>query len=213
VTTLTGSGTTRTAAFTILPGAIQWRARYSCAIGSLKVTTDPAPRRPAPLVDTTCPKEDQGFSIVTGSVTLAVEASGTWKLVIDQQLETPIDESPLPAMATAAVTAQGSFYGIEKQAKGAARLYRLGDGSYALRLEDFEVNQNTDLFLWLDAAPQPKTSKDAASAEYWVLGNLKSTLGNQNYAIPSDVPIARIRSVVVWCQPVAIAYGAAALSA
>ena len=37
VTTLSGSGSTRTEAFNVLPGAIQWRARYSCETGALKV--------------------------------------------------------------------------------------------------------------------------------------------------------------------------------
>jgi hypothetical protein len=56
-----------------------------------------------------------------------------------------------------------------------------------------------------------KTSKEAVSAEYWELRNLKSTVGNQNYDIPENVPLERVNSVVIWCQPVAIAYGAAAL--
>ncbi len=90
-------------------------------------------------------------------------------------------------------------------------MFSLPDGTHALRMENFEVNQNTDLFVWLDTAASPKTSKDAVSGQYWVLGNLKSTVGNQNYAIPADVPVDRVRSIVIWCDPVAIAYAAAAL--
>ncbi len=44
------------------------------------------------------------------------------------------------------------------------------------------------------------------------LGNLKSTLGDQNYEVPADLPTDRIRSIVIWCEPVHVAYSGAALS-
>jgi hypothetical protein len=115
-------------------------------------------------------------------------------------------------MASAKVLGQGDFYNVEKNGKGVAKLYQLGDGSKALRIENLEVNQNTDLFVWLDSAANPKSSKDASTAEYWVLGNLKSTVGSQNYEIPSSIPVDRVKSIVIWCQPVAVAYAAAALA-
>jgi hypothetical protein len=212
ITTRSGTGATQTPTFEVLPAAIQWRARYSCETGALKVNTDPPPRRPAALVDAACPSEGVGYSITTGAVRLIVEATGPWRLIIDQQVDTPLNEPPLPTMATARVLRQGNFYDVEKQNKGTARIYQLADGRRALRMEDFEVNQNTDLFVWLSAASSPKTSEAAVSADYWELGNLKSTIGNQNYEIPAHVPLERVRSVVIWCQPVAIAYGAAALT-
>jgi hypothetical protein len=73
------------------------------------------------------------------------------------------------------------------------------------------VAQNTDLFVWLSEARQPRTSAEAVGAGRVSVGNLKSTLGNQNYEVPPDVPTERIRSVVIWCEPVAIAYSAAIL--
>jgi len=145
-------------------------------------------------------------------VKLMVAATGKWDMIIDQQVDTPLNEPPLAAMASARVLGQGDFYDVEKNGKGVARLYQLGDGTRALRLENLEVNQNTDLFVWLGSAANPKTSKDAVAAEYWVLGNLKSTVGSQNYEIPGSIPIERVRSIIIWCQPVAIAYAAAALS-
>jgi hypothetical protein len=145
-------------------------------------------------------------------VTLALQASGPWKVVVDQQVDTPLNEPPLPAMASARVLSRGDFYDVEKSGQGTARIYQLPDGQRALRIENLVVNENTDLFLWLDDVDQPKTSKDAVSGQYWVLGNLKSTVGSQNYVIPPDVPIDRVRSIVIWCAPVAIAYAAAALT-
>jgi hypothetical protein len=210
VTTLSGTGPTAPS-FTILPEAIQWRARWKCESGSLKVETDPPPRRPGALIETACPLEGQGFSIVTGPIKLAVQASGPWSMVIDQQVDIPLQEPPLPGMASARVLSEGTFYPVEKEGSGRARIYQLGDGTRALRFEDLSVNQNTDLFVWLNEAPTPKTSKDVVSSPHWVLGNLKSTVGSQNYEIPAHVPLERVRSIVIWCQPVAIAYAAAAL--
>jgi len=81
-----------------------------------------------------------------------------------------------------------------------------------MRFEDFDVSQNTDLFVWLSEAPAPKTSAEVVAAPHQVLGDLKSTIGTQNYVLPADLPPDRIRSIVIWCQPVAIAYAAASLA-
>lgn len=212
VTTLTGTASTPTAGVTIRATAIQWRARWTCDSGRLKVTTDPAPRRPAPLVDGACGQPGEGFSIVTGAVKLNVEATGPWRMVIDQQVTEALAEPPLPAMATAKVLGQGQFANIEKEGRGTARLYQLADGTRALRFEDFFVSENTELFVWLSELPAPKTSAEVAKAGYRVLGNVKSTVGSENYEIPADIPTDKIRSVVIWCDPVKIAYAAAPLT-
>ena len=212
VTTFTGSGPFQSPEFTILQSAVQWRVRYSCTTGTLRIVSTPPPRRPGPVVDTACPKESEGYSIVTGPVRIAVEATGDWRAVVDQQVETPLDEPLLPGMAQATVLAESSFYGVEKEGKGTARLYQLADGRRIVRFEGFETSQNTDLFVWLSQAARPATSKDITDVPRVELGNLKSTLGTQNYEIPRTVPTEAIRSVVIWCAPLAIAYSAANLA-
>lgn len=212
IVTLSGQGADRPAAFTVLPDAIQWRARWSCETGMLRVTTDPAPRRPGPLIEGTCPQTGDGFAISTGPIRLAIEASGPWKLVVDQQLDTPLAEAPPPGLTSARVLSEGNFYSVEKEGRGRARLYQLPDGARALRFEGFEVSTNTDLFVWLIDAAKPSTTVQVLAANRWVLGNLKSTVGEQNYVIPPDVPVERVRSIVIWCEPVRVAYAAAALS-
>lgn len=209
VTTFSGDGAFASPRIEILSGAVQWRVRYTCSAGALLVTTDPAPRRPGPMVDATCPQAGEGYSIVTGPVRIAVEASGPWTAVVDQQVETPLDEARLPGMVEGAVQAAGDFYRVEKDGRGTARLYRLGDGRRFLRLEGFETAQNTDLFVWLSEAVRPGTSREVTDRPRIELGNLKSTLGNQNYEIPESVPDFAIRSIVIWCAPLAIAYTAA----
>jgi hypothetical protein len=212
LTTFSGTGVLETPEFEILPGAIQWRVRWSCEAGALRIGLTPPPRKPGPLVDASCPGRGDAFSIQTGRSRLGVEASGPWRAVVDQQLETPLDEPLPPEAASAPVVAQGPFYNIEKEGKGTARLHRLGDGRIILRLEGFEVTQNVDLFVWLSEAPRPRTSAEAVAARKVSIGNLRSTAGNQNYEVPAAVPLSRIRSIVIWCEPVAVAYSAAALS-
>jgi hypothetical protein len=212
LTTFSGTGSFDTPEFDVAPGAIQWRIRWSCEIGNVVITTTPPPRRLGPVVEAGCPGNGEAFSIHTGRVRFSVQSSGPWKAVVDQQVDTPLDEPLPPEVASSPVIAQGSFYRVERDGKGTARIHRLTDGRRVLRLEGFEVSHNTDLFVWLSEARQPTTSAEAVKAGKVVIGNLKSTLGNQNYEIPASVPTTRIRSIVIWCEPVAIAYTAAALS-
>jgi len=211
VDTFTGTGAAEPAPFDILADAIQWRARWKCETGQLRITTDPPPRKGA-LVDAACPGNGEGFAIVTGKVRLKIEASGPWEVIVDQQIDTPLREPPFEGMATAPVLRQGTFFPIEKAAKGSARIYQRADGARVLRLEDFEVTTNVDLFVWLSEAPAPKTSVEAVAVPHKVLGNLRSTLGDQNYVLPPDLPLEKVQSVVIWCEPVRQAYGAASLA-
>jgi hypothetical protein len=142
-----------------------------------------------------------------------VEATGGWKAIVDQQVDTPLEEAPPPGLAGAPVLAEGAFYPVERDGRGTARIARLPDGRRVLRLEGFEVSQNTDLFVWLSEAVRPRTSEAAIGAPRVEVGNLKSTVGSQNYEIPADLPTERIRSIVIWCAPVQVAYTAAALAA
>jgi len=213
VTTFNGNGAFQSPEFAILPGAIQWRVRFTCTTGTLRITSNPPPRRPGPVVDATCPKEDTGYSIVTGPVRISVEAAGQWKAVVDQQIDIPLDEPLLPGMTPDRVVASGSFYKLEVRGEGTAKLYRLADGRRILRFEGFVTGENTDLFVWLSESRRPANSAEAVNTPYVEVGNLKSTVGTQNYEIPASVPTDGIRSIVIWCQPVAIAYAAAALAA
>jgi hypothetical protein len=212
VTTFEGAGPLQTPEFTILPSAIQWRVRYTCTSGTMRITSTPPPRRPGPVVDAMCPKEDTGYSIVTGPVRLGVEATAKWKAVVDQQVDTPLEEPLLAGMTPDRVVASGTFYKVEVRGEGSAKLFRLADGRRILRFEGFQTGENTDLFVWLSEAAKPANSKEAVSTPHVELGNLKSTVGTQNYEIPASLPTDKIRSIVIWCQPVAIAYAAAALA-
>jgi hypothetical protein len=208
-----GAGAMETPAFTVASGAIQWRVRSQCTSGSLLIESVPAPALPRPLVEAACPSEGDGFSIKTGEHRLAVKASGPWRLTVEQQVDTPINEPPLPGMSTAPVIAQGNFYDVEKTGRGTVRLYQLPDGQRALRFsEDFQVFNNTDLVVWLSEAPAPRTSEQAVNSPHVEIAPLKATRGPQNYLVPADLPTERIRSVALWCVPVPSVYIAAGLA-
>lgn len=208
-----GSGVTETPAFTIEPASIQWRVKWTCESGNLKILARAEPDRPStkPLAEAACPKAGEGFSIQTGDQRLAVEASGPWKATVEQQVESPLSEAPLPGMTDTSAVLRAPFYSVEKPGKGTATLHTLPDGSLALRFsDDFQVFNNTDLYVWLSRIPQPKTSAEASTeGSYREIAALKSTRGSQNYVIPRDIPQEEIRSIVLWCQPVPTAYIAA----
>lgn len=212
VSTFNGTGAFTTPEFTILPNAIQWRVRVTCTTGTLRIESNPPPRRPGPVLDATCPKEETGYSIVTGPVRMQIQASGGWKAVVDQQVDTPLDEPLLPGMTPDRVIAQGSFYRVEVRGEGTAKLYRLPDGKRILRFENFTTGENTDLFVWLSEVAKPTTSEQAIRSPHVEITNLKSTIGNQNYEIPASISTEKIKSIVIWCQPVQIAYAAVALA-
>jgi len=204
-----GSGPATRAA-SIDRGAIQWRARWRCEKGSFALqATDGALARSG-----TCPA--QGVSApgaTTGAQALAVRASGPWRVQVEQQVDTALHEPPLRAMRArgARVLASGRFYGLERQGGGTATLHRVAGGRLALRLEDFATSPNSDLYVWISRAARPATSRAAFRSPHRSIAPLTSTLGDQNYLLPAGTRAGDVRSVVIWCEPVRIAYAAAAL--
>jgi hypothetical protein len=213
VTRLTGDAPA-TESVTIVPGAIQWRARWRCESGEIALAVEPKPRSAAERSGGRCPGSGDATWVQTGEQRLRVTASGRWSVVVEQQIDTPIDEPPLAAMQSsrARVLASGSFFDVERTGSGEVRLYRLGDGRLALRMDPFRTSSNTDLFVWLSTARRPKTTAQGVRAQR--LGRLiplKSTIGPQNYVLGRGIDPRRIRSILIWCEPIQIVYTAAAL--
>ncbi|MGH2918274.1 MAG: DM13 domain-containing protein [Solirubrobacteraceae bacterium] len=198
----------------IARGAIQWRARWRCSRGRLAMTVEPKPRSESERSGGRCPGSGEATWVQTGSQRLRVAAGGRWSVVVEQQVDTPIDEPPLAAMKApgARLVASGSFYRVERQGSGRARLYRLADGRGALRLDPFRTSANTDLYVWLSSAARPRTTKQTVRARrVGRLIALKSTIGPQNYVLPAGVDPSDVRSIAIWCAPIQIVYTAAGL--
>ncbi len=209
VASFAGTSDQRTADFDIAADALQWRVTASCSGSALKVTLE---GESEPLALPACPGKVFGFSIRTGPAVLDVVTVGAWEVVVDQQLDTPVAEPVLAEMDEGSRLAEGTFYGVDQAGSGAATLYRLPDGRRALRLDPFQVTNNSDLFVWLSEAGAPKTSKEALESPHVQIARLTATAGAQNYLIPADVATANVRSVVIWCEPVRTAYAAASLN-
>ena len=198
--------------FTIQKRAIQWRVRFSCARGRITFTLSPKPEGGPARVRKRCRKKGEESFIATGKIQLTVDAATRWEADVEQQVDTPLNEPPLPAMKGADVAASGRFYSVERKSRGIAKLYRLAGGRLALRFEDFKTSSNSDLFVWLSEGERPRTTKEVLRAPHREIELLKSTLGNQNYLLPRGVDESTARSIVIWCEPVLIAYGAASLA-
>jgi len=212
VTTLQGFGAA-TQTVSIDREAVQWRLRWRCSGRRFEVSQTPAPDEGNPLGSGRCPGRGEAEAIDTGELELAVETSGRWRAVVEQQVTGPIAEPPLPAMKAegAEIVSSGRFYPIERRGSGDVDLYRLASGRLALRLDGFETSANTDLFVWLSETEKPRTTKQALRSGHTEFAPLKSTLGNQNYLLPRNVDADSIRSIVIWCEPIRIAYTAATL--
>ena len=203
-----GTGSQRTGSFSIVGHAIQWRVTAICTDGRLRVGLEGAG---SPLAEPACPGRAFGFSIREGAAVLDVDADGGWEVFVDQQVDTPAAEPRLTGMTDDAPVADGGFYGIDQEGTGTAELWRLPDERWALRFEPFFVTPNTDLFVWVSETKAPKTSKEALQSNHRQIAELTATAGSQNYLLPEDVDRSRIRSVVIWCEPVRTAYAAATL--
>lgn len=196
--------------FTVAAGALEWRLTWTCTAGHLLI---PSPERAKPLVDAGCPAKGSAYATRTGAGTLRVEAGGPWQVQLDQHVDVPLVEPPLPAMGEpgAAAVAGGPLYGIDEVGTGTATLYRLPGGSYALRLEDVFVTANAGLELRLSPVAAPHSTRDYTSGPSAFVAPLDVTAGSLNVSVPADVDVTRYKSLVVWCPTVNSAYAGAPL--
>lgn len=214
VTSLRGSGDA-SRAVRISRTAVQWRVRWRCSRGDFSLELTPRPREGNPFGKGSCPGKGRALAIDTGTLRLRVKAEGPWSATVQQQVTKPLADPPLPAMrsAGARVLARGRFYPIERRGRGKVKLYRLAGGRLALRFERFTTSANTDLFVWLSEARRPRTTEQTLRSRHDQIALLKATGGSQNYLLPKSADASSIRSVVIWCEPVQIAYTAATLRA
>jgi hypothetical protein len=116
----------------------------------------------------------------------------------------PVDAATRPPL----LTLSGEFTGADEFhfGRGRALLIETAPGSYTVRLEEFEVRNGPDLFVYL--SPSPDGYADGAIE----LALLKADRGNQNYVVPEGTSIAGVRSVVIWCRQFAVLFATAPLS-
>jgi Electron transfer DM13 len=101
----------------------------------------------------------------------------------------PVNEMPT---TTAVGIDSGSFSnGPYGSVSGKAKIYKTGT-KYELALENFSSSNGPDLKVYLSKEKQP--------VNFVNLGSLKSTAGNQLYAIPAAVNVNDYKYALIHCQ-------------
>ncbi len=116
----------------------------------------------------------------------------------------PEVDQAMPEMQGPEVYATGEFTEIDavRWARGTVTVYQLADGSWVIRLEDFEVRNGPQLHLFLSAHPAPRTTEELRQdnlAFDW--GPLQGTVGSQNYRLPAEFDMGMVHSVVIFSLP------------
>lgn len=101
----------------------------------------------------------------------------------------PLNE--IPTNAALAVDSGSFSNGPYGSVSGKAKIYKTGD-KYELALENFSSSNGPDLKVYLSKEKQP--------VNFVNLGSLKSTAGNQLYAVPSSVNVKDYKFALIHCQ-------------
>jgi hypothetical protein len=108
--------------------------------------------------------------------------------------------------------ASGTFVSQEHETSGTATVIELADGSRTLRLEGFSTSNGPDLHVWLSEKEAGGNWFKYGGGRKAQLGELKANQGSHNYAIPADLELDGLRSVVIWCKRFHVAFGSAPLA-
>jgi Electron transfer DM13 len=101
----------------------------------------------------------------------------------------------------------GSFVGVGDgihNAEGLAKIIPLQDGTNILRLENLQVTNGPDLYVYI--------ATDKSASDFISLGELKANNGNQNYDIPSETDLTKYDTALIWCRPFSVLFGSADLT-
>lgn len=119
----------------------------------------------------------------------------------------PSSESSVPAPPPPTAPAgpielsSAQFVGIDHDAAGTARLIQLEDGSLLVRFEQFSVEAGPDYDVYVVSGANVSGPADGT-----LIGDLKGTVGDQNYDIPAGaIPTGgEPVTVLIWCEIFAV---------
>ncbi|KNB53315.1 DM13 domain-containing protein [Streptomyces caatingaensis] len=119
------------------------------------------------------------------------------------------------AAAGTRTLATGSLISHEHTTSGRVRILESPDGTRTLRLENLSTSNGPDVKILLSDAPvKPGRAgwhvfDDGAHLS---LGSLKGNRGDQNYALPDGLDLAKYRTVSIWCDRFDVSFGAGELA-
>ena len=141
---------------------------------------------------------------------------------LDESLESALDASPESALgATTGADANGDAVpggGFKKlksgefedrvhKTNGSAAIFEKG-GELILRLENFDVDNGPDLFIYLTKSADGTFSDEDS---FLNVDKLKSTRGNFNYKLPPGFDASQYNAAVVYCKFFQVLWGVAEL--
>ena len=156
---------------------------------------------------------DEEFPLTVGAVipdtVTRAEAEQMMETAAKMTMDADEDMTPSMAAADTVEVSTGQFEDEDFIHKGSgdATIYRLGNGSHVLRLEDLNVTNGPDLHVLLLKDPEGRDK----SLGYLDLGGLKGNRGNQNYGIPDGEDVTEYRSAMIYCQPFHVIFSIAEL--
>ena len=135
--------------------------------------------------------------------------------IMDTAAEAPdrTTSESMPATGPS-VVAVGRFVDADAvhMGSGTATVYALPSHEHVVRFEDLSLTNGPDLVVYLAKHPDPKDAVDVTAGGFVKLGKLKGNVGNQNYAVPTDIDVSKYGSVVIWCELFGVLFSPAALS-
>ena len=133
--------------------------------------------------------------------------SGMAKVSMEEMEDMPDEMAQAVALASGMFRDADSFH----KGSGTATIYRLPDGSGALRFENLDVTNGPDLRVLLSTHPDPQNKAELNEAGYIHIEKLKGNRGNQNYELPPDADLESFGSVIIYCMPFHVIFSVAPL--
>jgi hypothetical protein len=112
------------------------------------------------------------------------------------------DDDAGPA-AENALLREGGFEPVRHPGSGTAHVIGLAGGGRVLTLTRFEVDNGPDLRVLLVPGPAYDEGQVREAVD---LGGLKGNRGDQQYAIPDDVPLRGDWTAVIWCRAFSVLF-------
>ena len=132
----------------------------------------------------------------------------------------PTTTAPPPTTATTAAPAApaaprtlatGQLAPRDYQVTGQVAIVEGPDGRRSLQISGLVSEDGPDLVVWLSTAPAAAPASEIAGSGPVELGPLQGLTGDQTYAVPDEVDLGSVASVVIWCRQVSAPFGTATL--
>jgi hypothetical protein len=124
--------------------------------------------------------------------------------------DTEVNEG-FAASGDQSVVSSGEFHAVAHPGTGDAAVYRLGDGSHVLRLENLDIFNGPALYVYAVAAEDANDSETVLEVDSLNLGPLKGNRGNQTYQLPAGFDPEKYRSISIWCERFSVNFATAPL--